>query len=110
MCLTSTISLTGLPAWRASPQWSRPIPVYRRHPDELARMSNVLNTKPELLLEFWGHLEKPGGETVVLFLDCATSATTRSMIDFGAAARLGGTTDRRCHDPACCRPVAYLTI
>ena len=69
-------------------------------------MANVLNTKPELLLEFWGHLEKPGGETVVLFLDCATSATTRSMTDFQCGGRLGGTTDRRCHDPYCLSAVA----
>jgi hypothetical protein len=33
------------------------------------RMSNVLNTKPELLQEFCGHLAKPGDETVVLFAD-----------------------------------------
>jgi hypothetical protein len=33
------------------------------------RMANVLNTKPELLREFCGHLAKPGDETVVLFAD-----------------------------------------
>ena len=33
------------------------------------RMSNVFNTKPELLREFCGHLAKPGDETVVLFAD-----------------------------------------
>jgi hypothetical protein len=33
------------------------------------RMSNDLNTKPELLQEFCGHLAKPGDETVVLFAD-----------------------------------------
>jgi hypothetical protein len=33
------------------------------------RMANVLNTKPELLLEFCGHLTTPGDETVVLFAD-----------------------------------------
>jgi hypothetical protein len=31
------------------------------------RMANVLNTKPELLREFCGHLAKPGDETVTLF-------------------------------------------
>jgi hypothetical protein len=31
------------------------------------RLANVLNTKPELLREFCGHLAKPGDETVVLF-------------------------------------------
>jgi hypothetical protein len=31
------------------------------------RMANVLNTKPELLQEFCGHLAKPGDETVMLF-------------------------------------------
>jgi hypothetical protein len=33
------------------------------------RMSNILNTKPELLQEFCGHLIAPGDETVVLFAD-----------------------------------------
>ena len=33
------------------------------------RMANVLNTKPELLREFCGHLILPGDETVVLFAD-----------------------------------------
>jgi len=33
------------------------------------RTSNILNTKPELLREFCGHLAKPGDETVVLFAD-----------------------------------------
>ena len=33
------------------------------------RMSNTLNTKPELLREFCGHLAKPGDETVMLFAD-----------------------------------------
>ena len=33
------------------------------------RMANTLNTKPELLQEFCGHLAKPGDETVVLFAD-----------------------------------------
>ena len=33
------------------------------------RMSNVLNTKLELLQEFCGHLAKPGDETVMLFAD-----------------------------------------
>jgi hypothetical protein len=33
------------------------------------RMANVLDTKPELLREFCGHLAKPGDETVVLFVD-----------------------------------------
>jgi hypothetical protein len=33
------------------------------------RMANVLNTKPELLREFCGHLAKPGDETVTLFAD-----------------------------------------
>jgi hypothetical protein len=33
------------------------------------RMANVLNTKPELLREFCGHLTKPGDLTVVLFAD-----------------------------------------
>jgi hypothetical protein len=33
------------------------------------RLANVLNTKPELLREFCGHLTKPGDETVVLFAD-----------------------------------------
>jgi hypothetical protein len=33
------------------------------------RMSNVLNTKPDLLQEFCGHLIAPGDETVVLFAD-----------------------------------------
>jgi hypothetical protein len=33
------------------------------------RMANVLNTKPELLREFCGHLAKPGDQTVVLFAD-----------------------------------------
>jgi hypothetical protein len=33
------------------------------------RMANVLNTKPELLREFCGHLVKPGDETAVLFAD-----------------------------------------
>jgi hypothetical protein len=31
------------------------------------RMANVLNTKPQLLRVFCGHLAKPGDETVVLF-------------------------------------------
>jgi hypothetical protein len=30
------------------------------------RMSNILNTKPELLREFCGHLAKPDDETVLL--------------------------------------------
>jgi hypothetical protein len=29
----------------------------------------MLNTKPELLREFCGHLTKPGDETVVLYAD-----------------------------------------
>jgi hypothetical protein len=33
------------------------------------RMANVLNTKPELLREFCGHLIAPGDETVVLYAD-----------------------------------------
>jgi hypothetical protein len=33
------------------------------------RLANVLNTKPELLREFCGHLTKPGDETVVLYAD-----------------------------------------
>ena len=33
------------------------------------RMSNVLNTKPELLREFCGHLIAPGDETVTLYAD-----------------------------------------
>jgi hypothetical protein len=33
------------------------------------RMCNVLNTKPELLREFCGHLIAPGDETVVLIAD-----------------------------------------
>jgi hypothetical protein len=33
------------------------------------RMANTLNTKPELLREFCGHLAKPGDETVVLLAD-----------------------------------------
>ena len=33
------------------------------------RMANVLNTRPELLREFCGHLVKPGEETAVLFAD-----------------------------------------
>jgi hypothetical protein len=33
------------------------------------RMANVLNTRPELLREFCGHLVKPGDETAVLFAD-----------------------------------------
>ena len=33
------------------------------------RMSNILNTKTELLQEFCGHLIAPGDETVVLFAD-----------------------------------------
>ena len=35
-----------------------------RRADESRRMANVLNTKPELLREFCGHLAKPGDETV----------------------------------------------
>jgi hypothetical protein len=33
------------------------------------RMANVLNTKPELLREFCGHLIAPGEKTVVLYAD-----------------------------------------
>jgi hypothetical protein len=33
------------------------------------RLANTLNTKPELLREFCGHLAKPGDETVVLLAD-----------------------------------------
>ena len=33
------------------------------------RLANILNTKPELLREFCGHLIKPGDETVMLFAD-----------------------------------------
>jgi hypothetical protein len=33
------------------------------------RMSNVLNTKPELLREFCAHLIAPGDETVTLYAD-----------------------------------------
>ena len=33
------------------------------------RMSNILNTKPELLQEFLAHLTKPGDETTTLFAD-----------------------------------------
>jgi hypothetical protein len=72
---------------RASPSWSRPIfglrisalPPVRllRLDQKLAdgipmnprRMANVLNTKPELLREFCGHLIAPGDETVVLYAD-----------------------------------------
>jgi hypothetical protein len=32
------------------------------------RMADVLNTKPELLLEFCGHLAEPGDETVTCTL------------------------------------------
>jgi hypothetical protein len=38
-------------------------------PMNLRRLANVLNTKPELLREFCGHLIAPGDETVVLFTD-----------------------------------------
>jgi hypothetical protein len=38
-------------------------------PKNPRRLSNVLNTKPELLREFCGHLTKPGDETVTLFAD-----------------------------------------
>ena len=70
---------------RASPPWSRPIFGLRISPpvrllrldQKLAdgipmnprRMANVLNTKPELLREFCGHLIAPGDETVVLYAD-----------------------------------------
>jgi hypothetical protein len=33
------------------------------------RLANVLNTKPELLREFCGHLIAAGDETVVLYAD-----------------------------------------
>ena len=33
------------------------------------RLANVLNTKPELLREFCGHLTKPDDETVVQYAD-----------------------------------------
>jgi hypothetical protein len=33
------------------------------------RLANVLNTKPELLREFCGHLTKPGDETITLYAD-----------------------------------------
>jgi hypothetical protein len=40
-----------------------------RVPMNPRRIANVLNTKPELLREFCGHLVKPGDETAVLFAD-----------------------------------------
>ena len=38
-------------------------------PMDPRRMANMLNTKPELLREFCGHLIAPGDETVVLYAD-----------------------------------------
>jgi hypothetical protein len=83
------IDREALPAtWRASPPWSHPISdcIFRQRrvrgsaaavgqklidgiPMNPRRMANVLNTKPELLLEFCGPLTTPGDETVVLFAD-----------------------------------------
>jgi hypothetical protein len=51
------------------------------------RLANVLNTKPELLWEFCGHLIAPGDETVVLFADGRALEISGATFKWGVGQR-----------------------